>query len=151
MILKIRIPRPLFSGSRVGLTPLATGTAGQGATFHATLADCMDDWVVRESSQPAIATRSPAAHKPRKKAGAGGIVRAFSWLQSRVAIKTTKRLRVAETVSLGEKRFVALISVEGREFLIGGGSSGVSLLTALGEARNADASELDLAGEGDAE
>src|ERR1700685_2417810 len=63
MILKIRIPRPLFSGARGGLTPLATGTAGQGATFHATLADCMDEWVVRESSQPAVAPRRLDARK----------------------------------------------------------------------------------------
>jgi flagellar biogenesis protein FliO len=43
-------------------------------------------------------------------------------------------LRVHETVSLGEKRFVALLSVEGREFLIGGGPTGVSLLAQLGTA-----------------
>jgi hypothetical protein len=152
MILKIRVPRPFFSGSRAGLTPLAAGTAGQGATFHATLADCMDDWVVRESSQSVAAPRRPTARKPRTEAGPGTIVRAFSWLHSRVAIKTTKRLRVAETVSLGEKRFVALVSVEGREFLIGGGSSGVSLLTALGSAaRSVDASEPDLADAEDSE
>jgi hypothetical protein len=145
MILKIRIPRPLFSGARTGLMPLAAGTAGQGATFHATLADCMDDWVVRESSRPAAAPRPPAARKLRKEAGPGAIARTFAWLQSKAAIKTTKRLRVAETVSLGEKRFVALISVEGREFLIGGGSSGVSLLTALGSAKgSADRSDAEL-------
>jgi flagellar biogenesis protein FliO len=44
---------------------------------------------------------------------------------------TTKRMRVAETVSLGEKRFVSIVNVEGREFLIGGGSSGVTLLAQL--------------------
>lgn len=145
MILKIRIPRPLFSRPRAGLTPLAAGTAGQGATFHATLADCMDDWVVRESSRPAAMPRRPATREPSKEAGPGATARIFSWLQSRVAIKATKRLRVAETVSLGEKRFVALVSVEGREFLIGGGSSGVSLLTALDSAaRSADRPEAEL-------
>jgi flagellar biogenesis protein FliO len=41
-------------------------------------------------------------------------------------------LQVAETVSLGEKRFVAVIKVDGREFLIGGGATNVALLAQLG-------------------
>jgi flagellar biogenesis protein FliO len=53
-------------------------------------------------------------------------------MHRKYTLTATKRLRVAETVSLGEKRFVALVSVEGREFLIGGGASGVSLLATLG-------------------
>jgi flagellar biogenesis protein FliO len=40
-------------------------------------------------------------------------------------------MRVTENVPLGEKRFVALVTVDGREFLIGGGPSGVSLLSQL--------------------
>jgi hypothetical protein len=40
-------------------------------------------------------------------------------------------LRVVETVPLGEKRFVAIVEAEGERFLIGGGASGVSLLTSL--------------------
>lgn len=55
----------------------------------------------------------------------------WSWIQARYSASTTKRLRVAEVASLGDKRFVALVTVEGREFLIGGGASGVSLLTPL--------------------
>jgi flagellar biogenesis protein FliO len=55
-------------------------------------------------------------------------------VQSKYALTATRRLRVAETISLGEKRFVALICVEGREFLVGGGASGVSLLAQLGAA-----------------
>jgi flagellar biogenesis protein FliO len=49
-------------------------------------------------------------------------------------MSSTKRLRVGEIAQLGEKRFVALVTVEGREFLIGGGSTGISLLTPLGAA-----------------
>jgi hypothetical protein len=55
----------------------------------------------------------------------------LSWLRSRYSTASKKRLRVAEVTSLGEKRFVAIVSVEGREFLVGGGSMGVSLLTPL--------------------
>lgn len=43
----------------------------------------------------------------------------------------SKRLHVAESVSLGEKRFVAVIKVDGREFLIGGGATNVVLLAQL--------------------
>jgi hypothetical protein len=63
--------------------------------------------------------------------------RAWSFLHARYKISTTKRLRVSETISLGEKRFVAIVAVEGREFLIGGGVSGVSLLAQLGSATGA--------------
>lgn len=48
-----------------------------------------------------------------------------------VARSSCKRLQVAETVSLGEKRFVAVIRVDGREFLVGGGATNVALLTQL--------------------
>jgi hypothetical protein len=58
--------------------------------------------------------------------------RAWSSLHAKYKISTTKRLRVSETISLGEKRFVAIVAVEGREFLIGGGVSGISLLAQLG-------------------
>jgi flagellar biosynthesis protein FliO len=149
MTIKIRIPRTLFSGPHPGMTALAAGAAGRGATFSATLADCMDDWVVQETPRSSIAPSRAAARKPRKEANPGGLARAFSWLRSKYALNTTKRLRVAETVSLGEKRFVALVCVEGREFLIGGGSSGVCLLTPLDSAKSVR--PADSPDEGDAE
>jgi hypothetical protein len=55
--------------------------------------------------------------------------RALSWLNGDYS--TPKRLRVLETVTLGDKRLVAVIQADGRRFLVGGGPSGVSLLTAL--------------------
>jgi hypothetical protein len=57
--------------------------------------------------------------------------RALSWLRS--ASAAPKQLRVEDTVSLGEKRFVAILHAEGRKFLIGGGTEGVSLLKQLDE------------------
>lgn len=42
-----------------------------------------------------------------------------------------RRIRVAETVSLGEKRFLAIVEVDGGAYLIGGGASTVALVTAL--------------------
>ena len=62
------------------------------------------------------------------------VASAWAFLHAKYKISTTKRLRVSETISLGEKRFVAIVSVEGREFLIGGGASGMSLLAPLGPA-----------------
>lgn len=66
------------------------------------------------------------------------LLRMWSWLNRKYASSATKQLRVTETVSLGEKRFVAVVHVEGRKFLIGGGTSGVSLLTQLGSEADAD-------------
>ena len=62
------------------------------------------------------------------------LARTWSFLHARYKSSTTKRLHVSETISLGEKRFVAIVGVEGREFLIGGGVSGMSLLAQLGDA-----------------
>jgi flagellar biogenesis protein FliO len=45
-----------------------------------------------------------------------------------------RKLRVVETVSLGDKRFAAVLDVDGKRFLIGGGAGTVSLLTALDSA-----------------
>jgi hypothetical protein len=59
----------------------------------------------------------------------GFLGRAFSWLNGRCAPE--KQLRVLETVTLGDKRMVAMIQADGRRFLVGGGPSGVSLLTPL--------------------
>ncbi|MGO9339054.1 MAG: flagellar biosynthetic protein FliO [Terracidiphilus sp.] len=60
-----------------------------------------------------------------------GLARIWSWLHSKYTKTTAKRLRLSEVVSLGDKRFVALVKVEDREFLVGGAASGLSLLAQL--------------------
>jgi hypothetical protein len=55
----------------------------------------------------------------------------FSWLRG--GAPACKQLRLVETVPLGEKRFVAIIHAHGRKYLVGGGTSGVALLTSLDE------------------
>jgi flagellar biogenesis protein FliO len=63
---------------------------------------------------------------------AGLFSRAWGWLQARqVARSSSRRLRVAETVSLGEKRFVAVVQVDGRHFLVAGGPTNIVLLAQL--------------------
>lgn len=77
--------------------------------------------------------RAAAQRQAEKANRRGGL---FSWLRSR-RVFAEKQLRVSESLSLGEKRFVAILHVEGRKLLIGGGASGVSLLTSLDPAQPA--------------
>lgn len=44
-----------------------------------------------------------------------------------------KNLRVCESVSLGDKRFVAVVQVGQERFLIGGATNSIAMLTRLGE------------------
>lgn len=46
--------------------------------------------------------------------------------------RAARQLRLCESVSLGEKRVVAVIQYEGQKFLVGGGAHGVNLLARLG-------------------
>jgi hypothetical protein len=63
----------------------------------------------------------------------GFFARVNGWIQSRkMASVGSKRLHATETVSLGEKRFVSLIQVDGLKFLVGGGPTSVGLLAQLG-------------------
>jgi hypothetical protein len=58
--------------------------------------------------------------------------RVWLWIkEQQTTASGTKRLRVSETVSLGEKRFVAVVEVDGEHFLVGGGPSSVSMLAQL--------------------
>ena len=58
----------------------------------------------------------------------------LKWIGQRIkAQQADKNLRVCESVSLGEKRFVAVIQVDEERFLIGGSSSSVAFLTRLQE------------------
>ena len=67
---------------------------------------------------------------------------AWDWLQQRRAQQlTSRRLRVAETISLGEKRFVSIVQVDGTQYLIGGSASSVQLLAVLDQAQSADHSQ----------
>jgi hypothetical protein len=63
------------------------------------------------------------------------------WVQVQKAARSnTKRLHVAESVSLGDKRFVAVVHVDGLQFLIGGSATSVSLLAQLSPRREFNSS-----------
>jgi flagellar biogenesis protein FliO len=49
------------------------------------------------------------------------------------SIRPKRRLRVCESVSLGDKRFVAIVQFERKRFLVGCAQNSVSLLTVLQE------------------
>lgn len=77
------------------------------------------------------AAKAPVVCTPSRQQSAPLLARAWGWLQKQNAFSGKKQLRVCETVSLGEKRFVAVVQIDGQKFLIGGGSAGVSLLSEL--------------------
>jgi flagellar biogenesis protein FliO len=54
--------------------------------------------------------------------------------------RSERQLRLCESVSLGEKRIVAVVEYEGQRFLLGGSAQSVHLLARLGSAP--DFSEL---------
>ncbi len=54
----------------------------------------------------------------------------WRWILSRQN-RTSRQLRLGETVSLGDKRFVAVLEYEDRKLLIGGSANSVVLLTDL--------------------
>jgi flagellar biogenesis protein FliO len=64
------------------------------------------------------------------------------WAQRALRTRRPKRLRVRETLSLGEKRFVAVIEYEGQELLVGGSGSSFALLARLEPGRVATEATL---------
>ena len=70
-------------------------------------------------------------------------VRQFGqWAQRALCMRRPRRLRVRETLSLGEKRFVAVIEYEGQELLVGGSGNSFALLARLEPGRVATGAAL---------
>jgi hypothetical protein len=69
--------------------------------------------------------------------GLADVMELFRWAAKNIkTIKiqpAKKRLRVCESVSLGEKRFIAVVQLDGKEFLVGGAPNSLSLLAATGK------------------
>lgn len=64
----------------------------------------------------------------------GLLTRTMRWYVARQKARSASRLlQVEETVSLGQKRFAAVIRVENARYLVGGGANDVVLLAALGQ------------------
>jgi flagellar biogenesis protein FliO len=58
------------------------------------------------------------------------------WLAKPRVRRRTRRLRLVETLPLGERRFVAVLSLDGRELLIGATPHSLALLGELGDERD---------------
>ena len=52
-------------------------------------------------------------------------------VQRLAGTRRTRRLRVCETLSLGERRFIAVIAFDRQEFLVGGSGNSLELLARL--------------------
>jgi len=122
---------PVRSVTAEPVRPVTAEPVRPVSTFHVALTDTAEDWVVRGTPLATFTPRPEPSVMKQRGPGPGFGARAWAWVQTRYAQTAVKRLRVAETVSLGEKRFVSIVNVEGREFLIGGGASGVTLLAQL--------------------
>ena len=55
----------------------------------------------------------------------------WQWVQRAVMPRKARRLRVCETLSLGERRFLAVIEFDRQEFLVGGSGNSLALLARL--------------------
>jgi hypothetical protein len=141
MRIKGRKTRKLETAIRQKMSVDTSSAAKAASSFQEALANCegseareVDEVRRQEPVMPTTAGTLRVGRAALQRLFAGAASRAWSFLQAKYKISTTKRLRVSETISLGEKRFVAILAVEGREFLIGGGVSGMSLLAQLGAA-----------------
>ncbi len=52
--------------------------------------------------------------------------------------RSMRRLRLSETLSLGEKRFLAVVQFQHQEFLVGGTGNSIALLARLNGPEGAD-------------
>lgn len=59
----------------------------------------------------------------------------WQWVRHAVKTRKVRRLRVCESLSLGERRFLAVIEFDRQEFLVGGSGSSLVFLARLHEGR----------------
>ncbi len=63
---------------------------------------------------------------------------AWQWLVAKRRLHFgAKRLRISETVSLGEKRFVAILELDGQQFLVGGAPGSIAIMAQLSQEESA--------------
>ncbi len=80
-------------------------------------------------TEPRLMTQSPAV-----RIAFDVLSRLFTMVQGLWKTKRAqKHLRVCESVSLGDKRFVAVIQVDQERFLVGGAANSVAMLSRLAE------------------
>ena len=106
-------------------------TIPERSSFHAVLSGSAKKQAVDNSKSEPVESAFSMWLRLTHKIVFGGLARMGSLLRSRYSKPAAKRLSLSQVVSLGEKRFVAIVKVEDREFLVGGSASGLSLLSQL--------------------
>ncbi len=66
-----------------------------------------------------------------ERAGATTLKKIWEWVQRVAKPRRSRRLRVCETLSLGERRFLAIVQFDHEEFLVGGGGNSLELLARM--------------------
>jgi len=114
--------------------PVPAQSKFPGRPFEEVLRQC-NSQIPKVQRQISLARAFPWLNRARaispKHFTMGPLASVWTWLRKNYISSAKRRIRVAETVSLGEKRFVAILHVDGCEFLIGGGASGISLLAQM--------------------
>jgi hypothetical protein len=59
----------------------------------------------------------------------------WQWSTRAVKVRKTRRLRVCETLSLGDHRFLAVVEFDRQEFLVGGTGNSLELMARLHDGR----------------
>jgi len=98
---------------------------------------CEDNRAFSEDPVPQVGQESVPPLIKFCKSMRSQLTEVWNWvLEKSKSHQVRKRLRVCETVSLGEKRFLAVVQVDGEQFLVGGSSSSVSTLAHLERSRD---------------
>ncbi len=146
MNLKISVDRPQHRAPRkpvlreakpIEYVPMSspTGTSSLSSFGSTRKIEALRRQQVQRMPRPRMITEATEPQQPSL------LSRAFSWLKVRSA--APKQLNVLETVSLGEKRFAAILQADGRRYLIGGGTTNVTLLAELDEMTTASIDDLE--------
>jgi flagellar biogenesis protein FliO len=87
------------------------------------------DWI---PSVPSIRSQSASRLLAAIRKALGGALNQIRRVSNgALSARSSRRLRVVETVSLGEKRFVSILHIDGEEFLLGGSASSLVVLAKL--------------------
>jgi flagellar biogenesis protein FliO len=93
-----------------------------------------------------IAAKGPTPAKPKSLLeGFRTVLTHFLSLGGKISVQRRKNdLRLCETLSLGDKRFLAVVLVDQQKFLVGGAGNSVALLAKLSSSTSSRRDEVHL-------
>lgn len=131
-------PRRGQSAVRLKVRPEASMNLPASAEEYPSPAELRIQCVDESAANDVPAGIAPSAAAPPAEAPTKKGKPVSSWWR-RVAARMAKfqapkkRLRVCESVSLGDKRFLAIVRVDSQSFLLGGSTGSVAMLARLNE------------------